>query len=134
MLAMHTSFAISDSFAYEVYLEKLAPRAVVAVGLAKLPYPMWRMPGWHRQSVGLFSDDGCKFYEDSYGGKSYAPAFKPGDTIRLQFNKDIGAVSYYLNGKDLGRAFTGILMDKHPIFGCIGIRGQVTLNVKVLDK
>lgn len=135
VLALHTSFAMPRSFTYEVHIEKLKPKAVVAIGLVKLPYPMWRMPGWHRHSVALFSDDGRKFYDDSFGGNDYASKIKQGDLIRLQFDQNIGAVTYHHNGINLGRAFTGVLMDlnEYPIFGCLGIRGQVKLKVRLIE-
>jgi Ran-binding protein 9/10 len=54
---------------YEVEIEKLGRDAVVAVGFGCLPYPTdFRLPGWHRHSAAVHSDDGFKFFENSDGG------------------------------------------------------------------
>lgn len=54
-----------------------------SIGFVAQPYPTWRSPGWERGSVGVFSDDGCRFVNDSWGGKQFIPPFEVGDTIGL---------------------------------------------------
>lgn len=54
-----------------------------AIGFAAQPYPTWRSPGWERGSVGVFSDDGCRFVNDSWGGKEFTTAFDVGETVGL---------------------------------------------------
>jgi hypothetical protein len=54
-----------------------------SIGFVAKPYPTWRSPGWERGSVGVFSDDGCRFVNDSYGGKGFTTAFRVGETIGL---------------------------------------------------
>ena len=55
----------------------------LAVGFVAQPYPTWRSPGWERGSVGVFSDDGCRFVNDSWGGKEFVSPFKVGETMGL---------------------------------------------------
>lgn len=45
--------------------------AGVAVGFAALPYPPFRMPGWHRGSLAVHSDDGHRYVNDRWGGKDF---------------------------------------------------------------
>lgn len=54
-----------------------------SIGFAAQPYPAWRSPGWERGSVGVFSDDGCRFVNDSYGGREFTSEFKVGETVGL---------------------------------------------------
>ncbi|BDD60517.1 hypothetical protein MPDQ_003879 [Monascus purpureus] len=54
-----------------------------SIGFAAQPYPSWRSPGWERGSLGVFSDDGCRFVDDSWGGKEFLAPFNRGDTIGL---------------------------------------------------
>ncbi|EEH10830.1 conserved hypothetical protein [Histoplasma capsulatum G186AR] len=54
-----------------------------SIGFAAQPYPTWRSPGWERGSVGVFSDDGCRFVNDSWGGMEFTSAFKVGETVGL---------------------------------------------------
>ncbi|KAA8645544.1 SSH4 family protein [Aspergillus tanneri] len=55
----------------------------LSIGFVAQPYPTWRSPGWERGSVGVFSDDGCRFVNDSWGGKGFTTAFKLGETVGL---------------------------------------------------
>ncbi|OAX84791.1 hypothetical protein ACJ72_00844 [Emergomyces africanus] len=54
-----------------------------SIGFAAQPYPTWRSPGWERGSVGVFSDDGCRFVNDSWGGMEFTTPFKVGETVGL---------------------------------------------------
>lgn len=54
-----------------------------AIGFAAQPYPTWRSPGWERGSLGVFSDDGCRFVNDSWGGKEFVRPFRDGDTVGI---------------------------------------------------
>ncbi|KAL2824739.1 hypothetical protein BDW59DRAFT_146984 [Aspergillus cavernicola] len=68
----------------------------LSIGFVAQPYPAWRSPGWERGSLGVFSDDGCRFVNDSWGGKDFTAAFQVGETVGLgmtfQLPGDINAV------------------------------------------
>ncbi len=69
---------------YEVKIRHDSPSEVtLALGFAALPYPSFRMPGWHRGSLAVHGDDGHKFINDMWGGKSFTEAFRRGDTYGL---------------------------------------------------
>lgn len=55
----------------------------VAVGFAAQPYPAWRLPGWHRASLGVHGDDGRRFVNDSWGGRDFVGAFGVGDVVGI---------------------------------------------------
>ena len=54
-----------------------------SIGFAAQPYPSWRSPGWERGSLGVFSDDGCRFVNDSWGGRDFTSAITVGETVGL---------------------------------------------------
>ncbi|PYH42173.1 SSH4 family protein [Aspergillus saccharolyticus JOP 1030-1] len=54
-----------------------------SIGYVAKPYPSWRSPGWERGSLGIFSDDGCRFVNDSWGGKTFTSEFRQGQTVGL---------------------------------------------------
>ncbi|KAI1933295.1 hypothetical protein LOZ12_002393 [Ophidiomyces ophidiicola] len=54
-----------------------------SIGYVAQPYPTWRSPGWERGSLGVFSDDGCRFINDSFGGKEFTTEFLVGETVGL---------------------------------------------------
>ncbi|RMY87308.1 hypothetical protein D0861_05444 [Hortaea werneckii] len=53
--------------------------AGIAIGLLAPPYPSWRLPGWHRGSLGVHGDDGRRYVDNSYGGRDFTSAFRKGD-------------------------------------------------------
>ncbi|KAI9372008.1 hypothetical protein BJX61DRAFT_471272 [Aspergillus egyptiacus] len=55
----------------------------LSIGFAAQPYPTWRSPGWERGGLGVFSDDGCRFVNDSWGGKDFTDPFRVGETVGL---------------------------------------------------
>jgi hypothetical protein len=54
-----------------------------SIGFVAQPYPSWRSPGWERGGLGVFSDDGCRFVNDSFGGRDFTTAFQVGETVGL---------------------------------------------------
>ncbi|PWI72668.1 hypothetical protein PCL_09683 [Purpureocillium lilacinum] len=68
---------------YEVKLLGSSRETSVAMGFAALPYPSFRMPGWHRGSLAVHGDDGHKFINDRWGGKDFTGEFRRGDTYGL---------------------------------------------------
>ncbi|KAJ5632194.1 hypothetical protein N7490_008533 [Penicillium lividum] len=54
-----------------------------SIGFAAQPYPSWRSPGWERGSLGVFSDDGCRFVNDSWGGRQFTSPVNAGETVGL---------------------------------------------------
>lgn len=55
----------------------------LALGFTAPPYPTFRLPGWHRGSLGVHGDDGSRFVNDMWGGRDFTAPFKPGETIGL---------------------------------------------------
>ncbi|KAG5928242.1 hypothetical protein E4U42_001075 [Claviceps africana] len=53
----------------------------VALGFTALPYPSFRLPGWHRGSLGVHSDDGRRYINDRWGGKDFTREFRRGETL-----------------------------------------------------
>ncbi|KAK1690490.1 hypothetical protein BDP55DRAFT_650913 [Colletotrichum godetiae] len=80
---------------YEVKIRGSASEVDLALGFTALPYPNFRLPGWHRGSLGVHGDDGHKYINDRWGGKSFTEPFRPGETlgIGMQFTAQGGRMS-----------------------------------------
>ncbi|KAI1165723.1 hypothetical protein F5B18DRAFT_609597 [Nemania serpens] len=69
---------------YEVHiLEDSRSEVSLALGYSAPPYPPFRLPGWHRGSLGVHGDDGNKYINDRWGGKSFTQPFRRGDTLGI---------------------------------------------------
>ncbi|CAI4218524.1 unnamed protein product [Parascedosporium putredinis] len=67
---------------YEVHVRNDSRRdeTSLALGFTALPYPNFRLPGWHRGSMAIHGDDGHRYVNDTWGGQSFTAPFKRGDT------------------------------------------------------
>ncbi|PPQ98683.1 hypothetical protein CVT24_003310 [Panaeolus cyanescens] len=117
---------------YEVCIRKM--NGFIAVGTACQPYPLWRLPGWNRQSAGLHLDDFRKFFEDPDGGRDYTDAISQinwGDTIGCGYEFSTGSIFFTYNGVRLPNAFTGLYLPRHAqdVFAAIGVEGECEFEV-----
>ncbi|KAK1764778.1 hypothetical protein QBC33DRAFT_545947 [Phialemonium atrogriseum] len=55
----------------------------LAMGYTALPYPAFRLPGWHRGSLAVHGDDGHRYVNDRWGGKSFTEPLVRGRTYGL---------------------------------------------------
>ena len=64
-----------------------------------------------------------------YGGSKYGPiwlfrkSFRAGSSIGVTMNTALGALSFSVNGKSYGGAYSGILLDK-PLVPCVVLKWQ----------
>lgn len=81
----------------------------LALGFTAPPYPAFRLPGWHRGSLGVHGDDGHKYINDRWGGKEFTAPFRRGETVglgmRFHYSRGRQAVEIFLtrNGAEAGR-------------------------------
>ncbi|KAI6849727.1 hypothetical protein KC332_g953 [Hortaea werneckii] len=134
--------------------------AGIAIGLLAPPYPSWRLPGWHRGSLGVHGDDGRRYVDNSYGGRDFTSAFRKGDVVGIglkifplpphqqgkQSVKRTVEVFFTRNGKldGTGKGWnlheerdqeedTGDvrgLEGNHDILAAVGVFGKVELEVR----
>ena len=71
----------------------------IAIGLAKLTYPLHRHPGWNPGAVGYHADDGQLFQERGVG-KDYGPVCGAGDVMGCGIRFTGTSVAEELNDSD----------------------------------
>ncbi|KAF7725330.1 Rsp5p-dependent ubiquitination, sorting of cargo proteins at the multivesicular body [Apophysomyces ossiformis] len=112
---------------FEMTVESSAPDVVLAIGLATQPYPLFRMVGWNKFSVGYHSDDGRKFCDDATGGQDYGPSWGVGDTVGCGYEPERGNIFFTLNGRMIDYAFVGL--EKHHYFASVSADGPAQLRI-----
>lgn len=85
----------------------------LAMGYTANPYPTFRLPGWHRGCLAVHGDDGSKYINDRWGGKSFTEPFKPGETLGL------------------GMTFTARDLNAPPAYGVPPSDAQSPINVEI---
>ncbi|GAO15263.1 hypothetical protein UVI_02006490 [Ustilaginoidea virens] len=76
---------------YEVRVLPGSRGSRVALGFAALPYPPFRLPGWHRGSLGVHGDDGRRYVNDRWGGRDFTREFAAGETLGIGMTLTPGA-------------------------------------------
>ncbi|KAG6019108.1 hypothetical protein E4U41_003402 [Claviceps citrina] len=77
----HGHDATPKTIYYEVRLLASSRGNSIAMGFTALPYPPFRLPGWHRGSLAVHGDDGRRYVNDRWGGKDFAREFTRGETL-----------------------------------------------------
>lgn len=135
---------------FEVNIDPKNKREVdLALGFTAPPYPVFRLPGWHRGSLAVHGDDGSRFVNDNEGGQAFVEPFQPGETVGLGMELSPGAggqgisviIFFTRNGRlenkwnlyeerDTNRdtPLTG-LQGYHDLCAAIGVFEQVKLEV-----
>jgi hypothetical protein len=85
-----TRYGQTKTIYYEVKIRSDSRTINLALGFSALPYPSFRLPGWHRGSLAVHGDDGHKYINDVWGGKDFTTEFRKGDTygIGMTFTPD----------------------------------------------
>ena len=123
--------------------------------MARKPYPLFRLPGWHQGSAALHLDDCRKFWQNVDGGQDYTngqdlrPVLDPrtvraGSVIGCGYDFRQKSLFFTLNGRRLPDAFKGIYSPEyragstpafnvepiaHDVYAAIGVCGKTELEV-----
>ncbi|KAG5354379.1 Protein ssh4 [Yarrowia sp. E02] len=120
----------------------------LAVGFCCLPYPHFRMPGWHRGSLAVHSDDGHRYVNDSTGGQPFTHPFSVGETIGMGIDFEKQEAYMIRNGqfdgswklsidntpRDSDRDFKdgGIEgINETDVYATIGVFGEIGVSITV---
>lgn len=135
---------------FEVQIVNLGPASGFGMGFVAAPYPGWRLPGWERGGLGVHSDDGRKYVNDTWGGKDFTAPFRAGERVgigmRFSGGRDDVRVFFTRGGKEIGSwevheerdaeydvgpygTHVEGLEGRHDLYGCVGVFEGVDLEV-----
>ncbi|KOS18395.1 Protein ssh4 [Escovopsis weberi] len=118
---------------YEVRV-RAGSSANVALGFAALPYPSFRLPGWHRGSLAVHGDDGHRYVNDRWGGRAFTRPFAAGATYGVGVVLGAGGAGSVFFTRD-GRREGGWDMheetDAERDLGVFGLEGRHDLSCAI---
>ncbi|ORZ37980.1 concanavalin A-like lectin/glucanase domain-containing protein, partial [Catenaria anguillulae PL171] len=115
---------------YEVTIVSMQPRTTFAIGLSTVPYPGFRLPGWHDWSIGFHSDDGRLFVNDDSVGQPYALPYRIEDVVGVGVDTGSGKAFFTRNGAKLPDVLcTDVPAPRLTVKPCIGADDECTVRV-----
>jgi len=99
---------------------------LLSIGVATKPYPLFRLPGWHKYSV-AYASHGQRRHNQPFKGPAYGPAYVSGDVIGVGYRPRTGTVFFTRNGKKLEDVVHGL--KSQNLFPAVGANGPCTVHV-----
>lgn len=99
---------------------------LISIGMTTKPYPLFRLPGFHKTSV-AYQSTGHRRYNQPFKAPNYAPEYTQGDVIGVGYRPRSGTLFFTRNGKKLEDVVHGL---KAPnFFPTVGANGPCTVHV-----
>ncbi|KAK9422160.1 hypothetical protein SUNI508_05168 [Seiridium unicorne] len=99
---------------------------LLSIGMATKPYPLFRLPGYHKYSV-AYTSTGHRRFNQPFNPASYGPPIVQGDVIGIGYRPRTGTIFFTRNGKKLEDVAHGL---KTPnFFPSIGANGPCIVHV-----
>ncbi|GAM84473.1 hypothetical protein ANO11243_024690 [Dothideomycetidae sp. 11243] len=99
---------------------------LISVGVTTKPYPLFRLPGWHRFSL-AYTSTGVRRYNQPFSGTNYGPVYEQGDVIGCGYRPRTGTVFFTRNGKKLEDVAHGLKAQN--FFPTVGANGPCQIHV-----
>ncbi|KAL8759274.1 MAG: hypothetical protein Q9199_000887 [Rusavskia elegans] len=100
--------------------------SLISIGLTTKPYPLFRLPGWHKASI-AYTSLGHRRYNQPFLPSSYGPEYVQGDVIGVGYRPRTGTLFFTRNGKKLDDVAHGLKTQN--FFPTVGANGPCTVHV-----
>ncbi|KAL5598982.1 hypothetical protein BROUX41_003699 [Berkeleyomyces rouxiae] len=118
----------NEVYYWEAKIFEKPENTLISIGMATKPYPLFRLPGFHKTSVAYLSS-GTRRYNQPFNATPYGPQFVQGDVIGVGYRPRTGTIFFTRNGKRLDDVAHGL---KSPnFFPVIGANGPCTVHVNL---
>ncbi|KAF2396445.1 SPRY domain-containing protein [Trichodelitschia bisporula] len=116
----------NDVYYWEAKIYDKPEHTLISVGMTTKPYPLFRLPGYHKQSVAYLST-GQRRHNQPFSATSYGPEFVQGDVIGVGYRPRTGTVFFTRNGKKLEDVVHGL--KSQNLFPTVGANGPCQVHV-----
>ncbi|KAL8873869.1 MAG: hypothetical protein Q9174_000724 [Haloplaca sp. 1 TL-2023] len=116
----------NDVYYWESKIYDKPESTLISIGVTTKPYPLFRLPGWHKSSI-AYTSFGHRRYNQPFTPSSYGPEYVQGDVIGVGYRPRTGTVFFTRNGKKLEDVAHGLKTQN--FFPTIGANGPCNLHV-----
>ncbi|EXF74639.1 ssh-4 [Colletotrichum fioriniae PJ7] len=116
----------NEVYYWEAKIYDKPENTLLSIGMATKPYPLFRLPGFHKHSVAYLSA-GQRRCNQPFAATPYGPQFVQGDVIGVGYRPRTGTIFFTRNGKKLEDAVHGV--KSQNFFPAIGANGPCIVHV-----
>lgn len=118
----------NDVYYWEAKIYEKPESTLLGIGMATKPYPLFRLPGYHKYSAAYHSN-GSRHYNQPFSRTPYGPQLVQGDVVGVGYRPRTGAIFFTRNGKRLEEVVHGL--KSQNFFPAIGANGPATVHVNL---
>ncbi|KAI0167365.1 concanavalin A-like lectin/glucanase domain-containing protein [Pestalotiopsis sp. NC0098] len=116
----------NEVYYWEAKIYDKPENTLLSIGMATKPYPLFRLPGFHKYSV-AYTSTGHRRFNQPFTSTPYGPGIVQGDVIGIGYRPRTGTIFFTRNGKKLEDVAHGL---KTPnFFPSIGANGPCIVHV-----
>lgn len=116
----------NDVYYWEAKVFEKPETTLVSIGMSTKPYPLFRLPGFHKTSVAYLST-GHRRFNQPFTPTPYGPQLAQGDVVGVGYRPRSGTIFFTRNGKKMEEVVHG---QKVPnFFPTIGANGPCSVHV-----
>ncbi|KAL8831844.1 MAG: hypothetical protein Q9191_000633 [Dirinaria sp. TL-2023a] len=116
----------NEVYYWEAKIYDKPESSLISIGLTTKPYPLFRLPGWHKSSI-AYTSTGHRRYNQPFTPTNYGPEYVQGDVIGVGYRPRTGTVFFTRNGKKLDDVTHGL--KSQNFFPTIGANGPCSVHV-----
>ncbi|KAH3641682.1 Rsp5p-dependent ubiquitination, sorting of cargo proteins at the multivesicular body [Aspergillus fumigatus] len=116
----------NDVYYWEAKIYEKPESTLISIGMTTKPYPLFRLPGFHKTSVSYLST-GHRRYNQPFSASPYGPALAQGDVVGVGYRPRSGTIFFTRNGKKLEDVVHGAKTQN--FFPTVGANGPCTVHV-----
>ncbi|KAJ5167294.1 Protein ssh4 [Penicillium canariense] len=116
----------NEVYYWEAKIYDKPESTMIGVGLTTKPYPLFRMPGFHKISV-AYQSTGHRRHNQPFTPTPYGPSLLQGDVIGIGYRPRSGTIFFTRNGKKLEDVAHNYRTQN--LFPTVGANGPCTVHV-----
>ncbi|KAJ5901695.1 hypothetical protein N7495_002223 [Penicillium taxi] len=116
----------NEVYYWEAKIYEKPEDTILGIGLTTKPYPLFRMPGFHKTSI-AYQSTGHRRHNQPFNPTPYGPPVFQGDVIGVGYRPRSGTIFFTRNGKKLEDVAHNLRTQN--LFPTIGANGPCTIHV-----
>ncbi|OQN97832.1 Protein SSH4 [Cryoendolithus antarcticus] len=116
----------NETYYFEAKIYDKPSTTLIAIGLTTKPYPLFRLPGYHKHSI-AYTSSGSRRFNQPFTPFPYGPPFVQGDVVGVGYRPRTGSIFFTRNGKKLDDLAHGLKTQN--FFPTVGADGPASVHV-----